>query len=214
MTPDPSLRRSFVALVLAITWIAAWLFGFGVVRFAATQAGQPGARPPVELLPVVCMIVAAVLAGLATHLGDDGRLEAVEHGRATTAELPGSHRSVLVLAPWRSHEGQPCAMTRAHIGTAVARGPARMSAPRSTVHTATSSLLAVPQSDVAAVHDLEAARRLACELDPTATSTELDARADDILAGRLLVIRRGTLPVLDVASADGAPLLSSLTGER
>lgn len=71
-------------------------------------------------------------------------------------------------------------------------------------------LLAIPQSEIAFVVDLDEARRLARELDPTAEEASLEQRASDILAGRLLVVRREPLPALDAAEAHSVPQLTSL----
>ncbi len=74
----------------------------------------------------------------------------------------------------------------------------------------TPALLAVPRSAVALVLDLDDARRLAAELEPAATPAELEARASEILAGQLLVIRREQPVPLDMPSPQQAPRLGSL----
>lgn len=71
-------------------------------------------------------------------------------------------------------------------------------------------LLAIPRSEVAFVVDLDDARRLARELAPSAAASQVEQRAEDILAGRLLVVRRELLPALDAAGSDQAPFLVSL----
>jgi len=70
-------------------------------------------------------------------------------------------------------------------------------------------LLAIPRSAVAFVPDLDDARRLAAELDPSATPTELEHRAHDILCGQLLVIRRDAPLPFDAEALDYVPLCSS-----
>lgn len=76
------------------------------------------------------------------------------------------------------------------------------------------SLLAIPRSAVAFVLDLEDARRLAHELECSASAAELEQQAADIFAGRVLVVRREAPLALDPASPERAPLLCSLMEAR
>lgn len=73
-----------------------------------------------------------------------------------------------------------------------------------------SHLLAIPRSEIAFVVDLDDARRLAQELDPSASGPGLEQCAADILAGRVLVVRCDRLPALDAAGLDSTPRLTSL----
>jgi hypothetical protein len=71
-------------------------------------------------------------------------------------------------------------------------------------------LMAISRSEIAFVADLDDARRLAQALDPAADDPGLEAFAADILAGRVLVVRRERMLVLDATGADAAPRLCSL----
>ena len=95
------------ATVAAFVFSSAWYIGFGKLRAQLSSAAAAGARPPIWMMPaelVRTLVVASVLAGLASHLRISDVFGAVQLASALWIGFPFILLSGSVLyenVPWK-----------------------------------------------------------------------------------------------------------------